>query len=157
MSERRACRVIGQPRSTQRLPAPVPTDEELALRAFLRDFARRRPRWGWRRAATAARKAGWVVNNKRIHRLWRDEDLRVPYRKKKRPLRGIGEKVGAMCPIRPNVVWGRVQVVDATSPLNLSAGVSHVSVLRGRSLSRAAMASSSSCEWTDRSVPFGKN
>ena len=70
MTERRARRVVGQPRSTQRSPSPIPTDDELALRAFLRDFSRRRPRWGWRRAATAARKAGWVVNNKRIHRLW---------------------------------------------------------------------------------------
>lgn len=50
-------------------------------------FSRRRPRWGWRRAATEARKAGWAANNKRIHRLWREEGLRVPYRKKKRPLR----------------------------------------------------------------------
>jgi putative transposase len=105
VSERRACRVVGQARSTQRLPAPVPGDEELALRAFLRDFSLRRPRWGWRRAARAARDAGWRVNDKRIHRLWRAEGLRVPYRKRKRPLRGIGVALGAFCPIRPNVVW----------------------------------------------------
>ena len=107
--------VVGQPRSTQRLPAPVPSDDELALRAFLRDFSRRRPRWGWRRAATAARKAGWAVNNKRIHRLWRAGGLRVPYRKKKRPLRGIGVAVGAMSPIRPNVVWALDFVFDQTA------------------------------------------
>jgi putative transposase len=93
----------------------VPPDEELALRAFLRDFARRRPRWGWRRAARAARDAGWVVNNKRVHRLWRAEGLRVPYRKRKRPLRGIGANVGAMCPIRPNVVWALDFQFDQTS------------------------------------------
>ena len=77
VSERRACRVVGQSRSTQRLPAPTPSDYELALRAFLRDFSRSRPRWGWRRAARAARDAGWAVNAKRIHRLWREESLRV--------------------------------------------------------------------------------
>ncbi len=115
VSERRACKVVGQPRSTQRLSSPIPTDEELALRAFLRDFSRRRPRWGWRRAATAARKAGWVVNNKRIHRLWRLEGLRVPYRKRKRPLRGIGVAVGAMCPIRPNVIWALDFQFDQTT------------------------------------------
>ncbi len=108
--------MVGQPRSTQRLPSPIPSDEEQALRAFLRDFSRRRPRWGWRRAATAARKAGWMVNNKRIHRLWRAEGLRVSYRKRKKPLRGSGVAVGAFSPIRPNVVWGRNQMVIATSP-----------------------------------------
>lgn len=115
VSQRRACAVLGQPRSTQRLAAPVPSDDELALRAFLRDFSRRRPRWGWRRAATAARKAGWRVNNKRIHRLWRAEGLRVPYRKKKRPLRGIGVPLGAMCPIRPNVIWALDFQFDQTA------------------------------------------
>ena len=93
----------------------MPTDEELALRAFLREFSRRRPRWGWRRAAKAARDAGWVVNNKRVHRLWRDEGLRVPYRKRKRPLRGIGVVVGAMCPIAPNVVWALDFQFDQTA------------------------------------------
>ena len=117
VSQRRACALVGQPRSTQRLAPPVPPDEELALRAFLRDFSRRRPCWGWRRAARAARDAGWRVNDKRIHRLWIAEGLRVPYRKRKRPLRGIGVAVGAFSPIRPNVVWGRTQVVDADKPV----------------------------------------
>src|ERR1022692_3155072 len=115
VSERRACAVVGQPRSTQRLPAPIPDDEELALRAFLRDFSRRRPRWGWRRAARAARDAGWRANDKRIHRLWIAEGLRVPYRKRKRPLRGIGVAVGAFSPIKPGVVWALDFVFDQTS------------------------------------------
>jgi putative transposase len=107
--------VLDQPRSTQRLGAPLPSDDELALRAFLRDFARRRPRWGWRRASTEAKKAGWRVNHKRIHRLWRAEGLKVPYRKKKRPLRGIGVAVGAFSPIRPNVVWALDFQFDQTA------------------------------------------
>src|ERR1700691_3753211 len=115
VSERRACRLIGQPRSTQRLPPPVVADLELALRAFLRDFSKKRPRWGWRRAAIQARKEGWQVNNKRIHRLWREEGLRVPYRKRKRPLRGIGVPVGAMCPIAPNVLWALDFQFDQTT------------------------------------------
>ena len=96
-------------------PAPVPADDELALRAFLRDFSRRRPRWGWRRAAVAAKTAGWRANHKRIHRLWIAEGLRVPYRKRKKPLRGIGVAVGALCPIRPNVVWAMDFQFDQTS------------------------------------------
>ena len=115
VSERRACRVVGQARSTQRLPAPIPGDEELALRAFLRDFALRRPRWGWRRAARAARDAGWAVNDKRIHRLWRAEGLRVPYQKAQAPAPRRRVPIGAFCPIRPNVVWALDFAFDQTA------------------------------------------
>ena len=115
VSERRACRVVGQPRSTQRLTPPVPNGDELALRRFLRVFAAERPRWGWRRAALAAREAGFGVNPKRIHRLWRDEGLKVPYRKRKRPLRGIGLRMGAFCPIAPDVVWALDFQFDQTA------------------------------------------
>ena len=115
VSERRACRVVGQARSTQRLAPPVPADDELALRAFLRDFSRRRPRWGWRRAARAAKDAGWRVNPKRIHRLWIAEGLRVPYRKRKKPLRGIGVAIGAFSPIAPGVVWALDFQFDQTA------------------------------------------
>jgi putative transposase len=115
VSERRACRVVDQCRSTQRLTPPAPTDDEAELRRLLRDFATSRPRWGWPRAARAARDAGWRVNDKRIHRLWRAEDLRVPSRKRKKPLRGIGMAVGAMCPIRPKVVWALDFQFDQTA------------------------------------------
>ncbi len=114
VTERRACRVVRQPRSTQPLKPPSPTDDELALRAFLRDVSRRRPRRVWRRAAVEAKKAGWRANDKRIHRLWIAEGLRVPYRKHKKPLRGIGRPGGAMCPIRPNVVWAMDLQFDQT-------------------------------------------
>lgn len=45
------------------------------------------------------------MNNKRIRRLWRDEGLQVPTKKRKHPLRGIGVHVGAMCPIAPDALW----------------------------------------------------
>ncbi len=75
------------------------------------------PRWGgWRRAAIAARKAGFTVNNKRIRRLWREEGLRVPpQRRRKKRLTGIGTAVGAMCPIRPNVIWAMDFQFDTTA------------------------------------------
>lgn len=105
VSQRRACRVIGQHRSTQRATPPPPPDDEARLREALREFAKRRPRWGWRRAAIDLRRAGWRVNNKRIRRLWRDEGLQVPVRRRKQPLRGIGTHVGAMSLIAPNALW----------------------------------------------------
>jgi putative transposase len=115
VSERRACKVAGQHRSTQRLAPPALSDEELRLRAWLRDFAKARPRWGWRRAAKQARREGWVVNDKRIQRLLRDEGLKVPYRKRKKPHRGAGTAVGAMCPIRPNALWALDFQFDVTA------------------------------------------
>ena len=98
-----------------RLEAPAMTDEERELRAWLRKFATDRPRWGWRRAAKIARRSGWKVNNKKVRRLWRDEGLRVPQRRRKKRLTGIGVDVGAMCPIRPNIVWAMDFQFDTTA------------------------------------------
>jgi len=106
--------VVGQHRSTQRLPPPVVSDEEQFLRGYLRDFSKKRPRWGWRRAAKQLRREGFGVNNKRIQRLWRDEGLKVPYRKRKKPHRGIGAPVGAMSPIAPNALWALDFQFDTT-------------------------------------------
>jgi putative transposase len=114
VSQRRACRVAGQHRSTQRLDPPTITDDEAELRAFLRAFSKERPRWGWRRAAKQARREGRAVNDTRIQRLWREEGLKVPYRKRKKPHRGIGTAVGAMCPIAPNALWAMDVQFDTT-------------------------------------------
>lgn len=105
VSQRRACAVVGIHRSTMRLRTQPADDEDTRLRAWLRRFSTDRPRWGWRRAAKMARKSGWAVNDKRIRRLWCEEGLRVPQRRKKKRLTGVGVTVGAMCPIRPNVIW----------------------------------------------------
>lgn len=115
VSQRRACRVVGQPRSTQRLPAPVPADDEVEIRAWLRAFSKRRPRWGWRRAAKGLRDEGHHINDKRVRRLWRDEGLRVPQRKRKKRLVGIGVAVGAMVPICPNALWAMDFQFDTTA------------------------------------------
>ena len=105
VKERRACRVVGQHRSTQRLAPPTPDDDELELRRWLVQFTKDHPRWGWKRAFHHLRREGRRVNKKRVQRLWRAEGLKVPYRKRKKPLRGVGTHVGAMVPIAPNVVW----------------------------------------------------
>ena len=105
VSERRACKVVGQHRSTQRLDPPAPPDDEAELREFLRAFAKRRPRWGWRRAAKELRREGRKVNNKRVRRLWRDEGLQVPTKTRKKRLSGVGANVGPMSLIAPNALW----------------------------------------------------
>ena len=83
ISERRACRYVGQHRSTQRHEPEVGPDDA-ALRAELRRISRRRPRWGYRRAHQLLLEEGWTINRKRTQRLWREEGLRVPRRRRKR-------------------------------------------------------------------------
>ncbi len=77
VSERRACRVLAQPRSTQRRRAQVSADEP-ALIARIIALARRFGRYGYRRITALLRAEGWRVNHKRVERLWRQEGLRVP-------------------------------------------------------------------------------
>jgi putative transposase len=104
VSQRRACRVVGQYRSTQRLtPRPRPEAEE-KVRRRLRQIARKHPRWGWKTAHAILRREGHSINRKRTHRLWRDEGLRRPpacKRKRTRPPGG-GPLLRAE---RPNHVW----------------------------------------------------
>jgi putative transposase len=83
MSQRRACRLVGQHRSTERHPPPA-TDVDRELRARLRTFARDHPRWGYRRAHAVLVREGHVLNRKKVQRLWREEGLRVPQKRRKR-------------------------------------------------------------------------
>jgi len=104
VSERKACRVCGQNRSTQRRPARPRPAEEDKLRRRLRTIARRHPRWGWKTAHALLRREGHMINKKRTRRLWREEGLRRPLpckRKRTRPPGG-GELLRAT---RPNDVW----------------------------------------------------
>ena len=106
VSERRACRAIAQPRSTQRRPAPVPGTEEEHLRSRLRELARAHPRYGYRRMTTILRREGYCVNHKRIQRLCRDEGLRVLKKAKKRSRVGSSVTEGTrLRATHPNHVW----------------------------------------------------
>lgn len=70
VSQRRACAVVGQHRSTQRCQPCPPSDRETGLRVRLRQIAQAYPRWGWRKAYWLLRRDGLVVNRKRIRRYW---------------------------------------------------------------------------------------
>jgi O-acetyl-ADP-ribose deacetylase (regulator of RNase III) len=123
-----------------RLTPPPITTEEAELRAWLRKFSTDRPRWGWRRAAKMARRAGWRVNDKRIRRLWREEGLRVPQRRRKKRLTGVGVAVGAMSPIRPNVIWAMDFQFDTTADgRNIVAPAKRIRITPGRALLLALM------------------
>lgn len=100
-----ACRLVGLSRSAYRRPLKGDTvaDPDRALREWLRAWAKDHPRYGYRRAYHDARAEGWVVNHKKIQRLWRDEGLRVPQRRRRK--RVGSSTADAPTADAPNVVW----------------------------------------------------
>ena len=90
ISERRACRVVGQARATQRY-VPRESPDEQALVARMVALATRFGRYGYRRVTALLREEGWRVNHKRVERLWRQEGLRVPQRQPKRRRLWLGD------------------------------------------------------------------
>jgi putative transposase len=105
VSEHRACRALGQHRSTQR-KVPRGKDDEAALVAELIELARTYGRYGYRKVAALLKAAGWLVNDKRVERIWRQEGLKVPA---KQPKRGrLWDGNGSCIRLRPeyaNHVW----------------------------------------------------
>ena len=83
VSQRRACRVLGQCRATRRRPPHV-ADDEPRLVARMVELASESGRYGYRRVAALLRAEGFEVNHKRVERLWRREGLKVPQRQPKR-------------------------------------------------------------------------
>ena len=114
ISERRACREINQPRSTQR-HAPIVRDDEGRLRAEIIQLALKYGRYGYRRITALLQQDGWLVNHKRVERIWREEGLKVS---KKQPKRGrLWLNDGSCVRLRPthrNHVWSYDFVADRT-------------------------------------------
>jgi putative transposase len=114
VSERRACRVLGQHRSTQR-KVPQGRTDEAALTADIVALATRYGRYGYRRIAAMLRDAGWVVNTKRVERIWRREGLKVPSRQPKKGRLWLNDgSCIRLRPERPNHVWSYDFVEDRT-------------------------------------------
>jgi putative transposase len=115
VSERRACRALGVPRSSQRyVGAEREREEELLLR--IRALARENPRYGYRRIRALLKREGRAVNLKRVHRLWRREGLKVPQvQRKRRRLGGSENGCTRHRAERPNHVWSYDFVMDQTA------------------------------------------
>jgi transposase InsO family protein len=115
VSERRACRVLQQPRSTQRHIGPANDDEDL-LRSSVIELAKKYGRYGYRRIWAMLRTDGWSVNHKRVYRIWREEGLKVPAKQPKRGRLWLAD--GSCIRKRPeyrNHVWSYDFVQDRTS------------------------------------------
>jgi putative transposase len=115
VSQRRACRVLGQPRSTQRQGPKAKEEEERLVRRIL-ELVRQHPRYGYRRIWALLRREGWRVNRKRVWRLWRQQGLKVP--RKQRKKRRLGSSANS-CVRRPaqgkDHVWAWDFLHDRTS------------------------------------------
>ena len=99
------CRVIGQPRSTQRYRR-VEADDEAALTEAIVRLASAYGRYGYRRITALLRGEGWYVNHKRVERIWRREGLKVPVKQPKRGRLWLND--GSCIRLRPswpNHVW----------------------------------------------------
>ena len=107
--------MLGQHRSTQRRVPTGPDDEE-RLTADIVELARQYGRYGYRKIAEMLRTiAGWVVNDKRVERIWRREGLKVPARQPKRGRLWLND--GSCIRLRaerPNHVWSYDFVEDRT-------------------------------------------
>lgn len=91
ISERRACRVLEQPRSSQRYVGKN-ADKDVAVVEKMSALSRDNPRYGYRRVWALLRREGWAVNKKRVQRLWKEQGLKVPQKQhKRRRLFGGGE------------------------------------------------------------------
>jgi putative transposase len=105
VSERRVCRALGIPRSTQRYRCRAAGDED-RLRTDVLGLATRYGRYGYRRITALLQAAGWKVNHKRVERIWREEGLKVPARQPRRGRLWLGD--GSCIRLRPereNHVW----------------------------------------------------
>ncbi len=114
VSERRACRVLGQVRRTQRYTLKV-ADDEAILTENIVSLATEYGRYGYRRITALLRRDGWRVNHKRVERIWRQEGLKVPSRQPKRSRLWFND--GSCIRLRPehrNHVWAYDFVFDRT-------------------------------------------
>lgn len=104
-AERNACRLVQQPRSTQCYEARI-DHEERGIRKRLHELAKKHPGSGYRRMTRLLRRAGVQINKKRVQRLWREEGLRNPLRKRRKRARGHS---GNSCAVKKaeykNHVW----------------------------------------------------
>ena len=115
VSQRRACRVLEQARSTQR-HLPRNKDEEERLTRWIVEMATQYGRYGYRRITAMLGEYGWVVNHKRVERIWKREGLKVPKKQPKR--RRLWLNDGSCIRLRPerkDHVWSYDFVMARTS------------------------------------------
>ena len=114
VSERKACKVLRQPRSSQRYES-VGSDDEKPLREDIIALASEYGRYGYRRITALLQDRGWQVNHKRVERIWRREGLKVPQKQPKRGRLWLNDGSSIrLRPTHPNHVWAYDFVLTRT-------------------------------------------
>jgi len=105
VSQRRACRLLGQPRGTQRYHPIQRPDEDLLTQRII-SLACQYGRYGYRRITAMLKRGGVAVGKDRVQRIWRREGLKVPPRHKPRARLWLNDgSCIRLRPERPNHVW----------------------------------------------------
>lgn len=106
--------MVGQHRSTQRKRPRGRTDEARLTAAIIR-LAEQYGRYGYRRITALLRAEGWLVNAKRVQRIWRREGLKVPTKQPKKGRLWLNDgSCIRLRPTWPNHVWSYDFVMDRT-------------------------------------------
>ncbi len=77
VSERKACRVVGQPRITQRFNKRPANDKDF-LTSRIIELTSEYGRYDYRRVTALLRNEGWIINHKRVEWIWHKEGHKVP-------------------------------------------------------------------------------
>lgn len=111
-SERHGCALVGVSRTAYRRQS-ILRDDEAMLRKRIRELASKKKQYGCPQITQLLRREGWVVNKKRVHRIWKDEGLSLPRRRPKRRRRGRTVEIINRATHR-NHVWSYDSVEDRT-------------------------------------------
>jgi putative transposase len=115
VSERRACKVLLQSRTSQRR-VPREREADTVLMEKMKALSLEKPRYGYRMIWGLLVNDGWRVNRKRVYRLWKAAGLKIRRSERKRPRPGSGENAcHRRRPEYPNHVWSYDITIDATA------------------------------------------
>jgi putative transposase len=110
VSERRSCALLGVDRSTIRYRSTK--SDQAPLRLRIRDLAKTRVRYGYFRIDILLRREGWIVNHKRVYRLYREDGLSLRHRRPRRHV-SAARRERQPAAVAPNELWSMDFVSDA--------------------------------------------
>lgn len=102
MSQRESCKLAGLSRVAARYQQSTTND---ALEARIKELALEHNRYGYRRIWALLRREGWIMNLKRVRRLWKKNNLQVPKKKRKQRRQGLCAQQYPCQAVAPNHIW----------------------------------------------------